>query len=361
MATDAASEGLDLQNHCSRLIHYEIPWNPNRLEQRNGRIDRHGQKAKEVLVYHFVGQGYKEREKPDVVVPVGELEADLEFLMRAVRKVETIREDLGKVGPVIAEQVEEAMLGRRVTLDTAKAEKDAEPVRKMLKIERDIQRDNQRLRDQLDETQRELRLSPENIQQVVGGRPAIGWPARADPHGSRARRGREDGQVPAYRLPALSGSWAYVPKGLAHPHTQEIRPLVFDHRLADGHDDVVLVHLNHRLVAMCLRLLRAEVWSTEGKKRLHRITARLVPDTVLREPAMIAHARLVVIGGDSHRLHEEIITAGGMLREGRFARMNVGQINDALAAQKPTEPSAGDAGNVDGPVSKTCRLIASGP
>ena len=102
---------------------------------------------------------------------------------------------------------------------------------------------------------------------------------------------------------------------------------------------MVLLHLNHRLVAMCLRLLRAEVWSTEGKKRLHRVTARLVPDTVLRDPAMIAHARLVVIGGDSHRLHEEIITAGGLLREGRFSRMNVGQINDALAAQKPIEPS----------------------
>jgi hypothetical protein len=33
---------------------------------------------------------------------------------------------------------------------------------------------------------------------------------------------------------------------------------------------------------------------------------------------MIAHARLVVIGGDCHRLHEEIITAGGMVREGRL-------------------------------------------
>ncbi len=55
---------------------------------------------------------------------------------------------------------------------------------------------------------------------------------------------------------------------------------------------------------------------------------------------MIAHARLVVIGGDSHRLHEEIITAGGLLREGRFARMNVGQVQDALAAAKAGEPSA---------------------
>ena len=63
LATDAASEGIDLQNYCSRLIHYEIPWNPNRLEQRNGRIDRHGQKSKKVLVYHFVAKGYNDRER----------------------------------------------------------------------------------------------------------------------------------------------------------------------------------------------------------------------------------------------------------------------------------------------------------
>ena len=43
----------------------------------------------------------------------GDLEGDLEFLMRAALKVDAIREDLGKVGPVIADQVEEAMLGRR--------------------------------------------------------------------------------------------------------------------------------------------------------------------------------------------------------------------------------------------------------
>jgi len=33
LATDAASEGIDLQKHCHRLIHIEIPWNPNRLDR----------------------------------------------------------------------------------------------------------------------------------------------------------------------------------------------------------------------------------------------------------------------------------------------------------------------------------------
>lgn len=166
LATDAASEGIDLQNHCHRLVHCEIPWNPNRMEQRNGRIDRHGQRAKEVLVYHFVGKGYKDRER-GFGTPPSDLEADLEFLMRACEKVNNIREDLGKVGPVIAEQVEEAMLGRRTTLSTEKAEKEAEPVRKMLKFERDLQAQVARLRDQFNYTRKELRLTPENIQAVV--------------------------------------------------------------------------------------------------------------------------------------------------------------------------------------------------
>ncbi|MFC1548141.1 helicase-related protein, partial [Candidatus Neomarinimicrobiota bacterium] len=43
IATDAAGEGLNLHEYCHRIIHFELPWNPNRLEQRNGRIDRYGQ------------------------------------------------------------------------------------------------------------------------------------------------------------------------------------------------------------------------------------------------------------------------------------------------------------------------------
>src|SRR5438034_5565077 len=81
LATDAASEGIDLQNHCSRLIHYEIPWNPNRLEQRNGRIDRHGQRASLVNIYHFVSSSYQDEDTPGR--SLSKLDADLEFLMRA--------------------------------------------------------------------------------------------------------------------------------------------------------------------------------------------------------------------------------------------------------------------------------------
>ena len=118
LATDAASEGIDLQKHCHRLIHIEIPWNPNRLEQRNGRIDRHGQRFNP-QIFHFVAKGYAERTRLAAHGGVDELDADLEFLMRAVKKVEQIRADLGSVSRVIADQVEEAMLGQRRQLDTS--------------------------------------------------------------------------------------------------------------------------------------------------------------------------------------------------------------------------------------------------
>ena len=342
LATDAASEGIDLQNFCSRLIHFEIPWNPNRLEQRNGRIDRHGQKSKKVLIHHFVGKGYNDRERRSVETAVGDLDADLEFLMRAVRKVEAIREDLGKVGPVIADQVSDAMLGRRTRLDTKQAEGEVEPVRRLLKFERDLAKQIKQLMDQLQQTKQELRLSAENIQQVVevglelAGQPPL-IPAKAPgiwPDSKRAN-------CPVFHLPALSGSWCDAADGLHHPFKTEIqRPIVFDHNLSKGRDDVVLVHLNHRLVTLSLRLLRAEVWSREGRKRLHRITARVVPDIVLQHPAIIAHGRLVVIGGDCHRLHEEIITAGGLIREGRFARFGtIREMQDALNAATNREPS----------------------
>jgi superfamily II DNA/RNA helicase len=50
IATDAAREGLNLQRHCRDLFHLDLPWNPSRLEQRNGRIDRKLQPARRVYV-----------------------------------------------------------------------------------------------------------------------------------------------------------------------------------------------------------------------------------------------------------------------------------------------------------------------
>jgi ERCC4-related helicase len=83
-ATDAASEGIDLQHSCHIMINYELPWNPNRLEQRIGRIHRYGQE-KEVKVWNFQFEGTRE----------GEIFELLE------EKVENIRSKVGSTADVL--------------------------------------------------------------------------------------------------------------------------------------------------------------------------------------------------------------------------------------------------------------------
>jgi superfamily II DNA or RNA helicase len=55
IATDCLSEGINLQQGFNALLHYDLPWNPNRLEQREGRIDRFGQQADTVEVALLYG------------------------------------------------------------------------------------------------------------------------------------------------------------------------------------------------------------------------------------------------------------------------------------------------------------------
>jgi len=56
VATDCLSEGINLQRLFNAVIHYDLPWNPNRLEQREGRVDRFGQPSKAVKAVLFYGR-----------------------------------------------------------------------------------------------------------------------------------------------------------------------------------------------------------------------------------------------------------------------------------------------------------------
>jgi superfamily II DNA or RNA helicase len=55
IATDCLSEGINLQHSFTAVLHYDLPWNPNRLEQREGRVDRFGQQAPMVKAYLLYG------------------------------------------------------------------------------------------------------------------------------------------------------------------------------------------------------------------------------------------------------------------------------------------------------------------
>jgi superfamily II DNA or RNA helicase len=316
LATDAASEGISLQRHCHLLAHAEIPWNPNRLEQRNGRVDRHGQTAPEVLVHHLVSAGWEREGR-------GSLEGDLDFLARVVRKVEQIRLDLGSAGPVIARQIEEAMLGRRTTLDDTRLVRTT-PGSALLVQERRMRERLAALRDELAESRDVLRLGPDRILRVV--QTALDL-ARQPPLDAGAEPG-------TWRVPALTAGWSRATIGLEHPaRPEERRPITFDHAIARGRTDVVLAHLGHPLVRLSLALLRAEVWGTGS--HLHRVTLRYGAPA-LGAPVAVAHGRLVITGRSGHRLHEQVIAAGVRLDGDRPERLNVEETQAALASARET-------------------------
>ncbi|GAB3723363.1 DISARM system SNF2-like helicase DrmD [Nocardiopsis nanhaiensis] len=318
VATDSASEGINLQRYCHRILHWEIPWNPNRLEQRNGRVDRHGQRADRVEVTHFVPKGWEAAEP-------GSLEDELGFLRTAVEKVDRIREDLGSAGDVIAHQVEEKMLGRRAEW----AEADSEIVSRAgvarLSTQRELNRRVEELAATLEGSRDRLDLTPDTLELVV--RTGLELAHRKDlidaeaPEGVTAR---------CFRLPELAGAWASARNaGLAHPVTGVERLVTFDPDAVVGRNDLVLLHLKHRLVDLCLTLLREELWS-QGS-RLSRVTARVVESDVLRVPAVVAHGRVVITGAEGTRLHEEVLLAGGRLERGSFVRAKEEDIDRWMA------------------------------
>jgi superfamily II DNA or RNA helicase len=98
VATDAAGQGINLQ-FCRYLINWDIPWNPNRLEQRMGRIHRYGQ-AGEVRVYNLVAQNTREGA----------------VLQKVLSKLDIMREQMGsdRVYDVIDEWLEDVPLVRLI-------------------------------------------------------------------------------------------------------------------------------------------------------------------------------------------------------------------------------------------------------
>lgn len=84
IATDCLSEGINLQRDFSAVVHYDLPWNPTRLEQREGRVDRYGQVSPTVKIVTLYG----EDNRIDRII--------LEVL---VRKHRSIRKTLGMTVP----------------------------------------------------------------------------------------------------------------------------------------------------------------------------------------------------------------------------------------------------------------------
>jgi len=121
VATEAAGEGINLQ-FCHIMVNYDIPWNPNRLEQRMGRIHRYKQR-RDVHIYNLVAGNTREGL----------------VMRRLLEKLDSIRQDIGsdKVYDVIGEIYTERDISRIIEM-TLRGEIRDEEIEELLKPQEDI-------------------------------------------------------------------------------------------------------------------------------------------------------------------------------------------------------------------------------
>ncbi len=333
LATDAASEGLNLQNHCRRLIHYEIPWSPNRMEQRNGRIDRHGQPAPQVFCLHF---RYTNSE-------------DQRFLDVIVDKVRHQRDDLGAVSPVIAKGIADCLLRRAQTVpdDARHRLRQSEDLRASVDVAQDLREASRRrireLRESLRQARETWQLGPENLKKVLHEALRLEGSSGLVPvnEGDLADR--------AYDAVGLL-PWPDLRRCLQDEKGRR-RSLVFpqdlkrDDPLFRRHD-VVLLHLDHPLIVRALRVFRSRMWDQgiEAERGLCRVTYKVVPDDVAGAIHVVALARVVATNTSGQRVHEEIVPVGGALRGGDLNQTDEASLRRLLEAPGKHPEITGDLG-----------------
>ncbi len=308
IATDAAREGLNLQAHCHNLFHFDVPWNPSRMEQRNGRIDRKLQTASEVFCHYFV---YQQRPEDRI-------------LHVLVRKTETIKEELGSLSQVIDAKLAKSLsMGIRHRLvDSLESEIDAihldDSRRATITDELEASRERQQaLREQIDRLRTLLDSSRKSIGlDDVHFRSAISCSLQLLGSDQLESVVDADG-VNCFKFPALderSGAdptWAETMDTLRVPRKRDqklwdwrksapIRRVVFEDTGIVG-DDFVHLHLEQRVVQRLLGRFTAQGFVHHD---LSRACFAQATDSI---PRVILLGRLALYGEGAARLHEELI------------------------------------------------------
>lgn len=295
LATDAAGEGIDLQTYCHRLVNFDIPFNPSRLEQRIGRIDRYGQ-TRQPEVYHFV----PERGSSTYV-------SDLRFMEIIARKLAQVEYDLGSANQVVGAEIQGHFGKRTATRSKSKGMGTNEVINQVLAGGMELNARLTQLEQDYDVSRTEMHLDPANLRRVVDTALRINHQSPLIPNYDFA----QDTDAEVFTLPMLTTGWRDTLRGLdTRLDPGVLRPITFAPEAAHGRSDVVYVHLGHPIVQKAQRLLRRSLWSIDST--LRRVTAVVVDD--LEESFVAAVTRMVLVGRGGVRLHEEVFLAGVRLR-----------------------------------------------
>jgi superfamily II DNA/RNA helicase len=308
LATDAAREGLNFQAHCTDLFHFDLPWNPGRIEQRNGRIDRKLQPAPEVRCHYFV-------------LPQRVEDRVLEVL---VKKTETIRKELGSLSKVIDDDIERRLSHGIRHKDAAKLSREIEEADLDVERKRVTEEELEAARERQDD----LTTQIERCRTLLEG--SRTWVA-FDPTAFRdalscslellgakplAETTDEDGRriwtiPPLDRRAETDVSWAATLDTLRAPRKTDqkladwrreapIRPVVFEDAGVLT-EDTVHLHLEQRVAQRLLARFRSQGFIFRD---LSRACLAQVADSI---PRVVLLGRLSLYGHGAERLHEELV------------------------------------------------------
>lgn len=317
IATDAAREGVNLQNNCADLFHFDVPWNPSRMEQRNGRIDRKLQRSPVVHCYYFVLPQRTE----DKVLSV------------LVRKTATIQQELGSLAPVVERNVSRLLangirhqevnnladsinkaeqLSNKETVNTQVINEELEQARLR---QQDLTKQVENLQEMLKDSRDWLGLDDNHFRNAISASLEIlGVPTLAPVDVNEVANNPVTAR---WTIPALDGrtgadpTWSTTLDTLRTPRkigqkpwewrkSAPIRPVVFrDPGSLDG--DVVHLHLEHRIVQRLLSRFLAQGFLHD---ELTRACVCLTNDPM---PKVIALGRLALYGERASRLHDQVI------------------------------------------------------
>ena len=319
VATDAAREGVNLQNHCANLFHFDVPWNPGRMEQRNGRIDRKLQREPVVHCHYFV-------------LPQ---RAEDRVLDTLVRKTGTIKNELGSVSPVVERRLETLLGGgirhdQERELDAAIGGVDAEgtgdevgprstviteELEEVRQRRQDLAAQIDRLRQMLETSREWIGLDDRHFHdalsaslEILGAEPLK--PADQD-------EALDDKATARWVFPPLHErqgadlSWSATLDSLRTPRKKgqkpwewrkeaPILPVIFRDP-GTLNSDRVHLHLEHRVVKRLLGRFLAQGF-------LHKeLTRACVVRTDENIPRVVVLGRLSLYGDGASRLHDEVV------------------------------------------------------
>lgn len=324
VATDAAGEGIDLQDHCHRLVNFDVPFNPSRLEQRIGRIDRYGQRfAPEVRYFAPVASESL-------------YAADLAFMRGIGDKVANIARDVGSVNDIIDPAIIDTQIQRHfaphATIEGRSAgnRADADVINRSLAGGARLNQQLTELSSTYSKRKAGMHLTPFNARRVVDAALTL----TDQPPLAVIGDDRTDAEV--LKVPQLGRQWDAATADLytrpTRPGEQAIRrPITFDEEAAAGRKDLVHAHLGHPLMQKASRTLRSSLFGSDA--HMKRVTAVTMSDIPVSCAAVVA--RLVLVGRGGLRLHEEVFLAGVRFRGRAMAEEKVVDLLDgALDAPK---------------------------